>query len=124
MKNKSIKIILYLILAIFILFCVLVGFFVVRDLRQEDDLRNNIKELNEMFSKNDLDVKKINKNLKTYVTTEENLKLEKAVKKYYKDAFSLVLNINYVLTDKKITSLLNKNNILNDMSKLNNLKNI
>lgn len=58
MKNKSIKIILYLILAIFILFCVLVGFFVVRDLGQEDDLRNNIKELNEMFSKNDLDVKK------------------------------------------------------------------
>lgn len=115
MKNKSIKIILYLILAIFILFCTLVVFFVVRDLGQEDDLRNNIKELNEMFSKNDLDVNKINKNLKTYVTTEENLKLEKAVKKYYKDAFSLVLDINYVLTDKKITSLLNKNNVLNDM---------
>lgn len=114
MKNKVVKIILWITLIIFVLFCFLVGFLVVKDLKQEDNLRDNIKELNEMFSQDELDVDKINKSLKSYVTTGENLALEKAVKKYYSDAFELVLDINDVLNDKRITNLLSDENILND----------
>ena len=114
MKNKVVKIILWIVLIIFVLFCFLVGFLVVKDLKQEDNLRDNIKELNEMFSQDELDVDKINKSLKSYVTTGENLALEKAVKKYYSDAFELVLDINDVLNDKRITNLLSDENILND----------
>ena len=80
MKNKVVKVILWSVLIIFILFCVFIGFLVVKDLKQEDDLRDNIKEINDMFSQDDLDVDKINKSLKSYVTTGENLMLEKAVK--------------------------------------------
>ena len=114
MKNKVVKIILWIALIIFVLFCFLVGFLVVKDLKQEDNLRDNIKELNEMFSQDELDVDKINKSLKSYVTTGENLALEKAVKKYYSDAFELVLDVNDVLNDKRITNLLSDENILND----------
>ena len=114
MKNKVVKVILWSVLIIFILFCVFIGFLVVKDLKQEDDLRDNIKEINDMFSQDDLDVDKINKSLKSYVTTGENLMLEKAVKKYYSDAFELVLDIDGALNDKRITNLLSNENILND----------
>lgn len=114
MKNKVVKVILWSVLIIFILFCVFIGFLVVKDLKQEDDLRDNIKEINDMFSQDDLDIDKINKSLKSYVTTGENLMLEKAVKKYYSDAFELVLDIDDALNDKRITNLLSNENILND----------
>ncbi|HIU40331.1 MAG TPA: hypothetical protein IAB68_03440 [Candidatus Aphodocola excrementigallinarum] len=114
MKNKVVKVILWSVLIIFILFCVFIGSLVVKDLKQEDDLRDNIKEINDMFSQDDLDVDKINKSLKSYVTTGENLMLEKVVKKYYSDAFELVLDTNDVLRDKRITNLLSNENILND----------
>lgn len=114
MKNKVVKVILWSVLIIFILFCVFIGSLVVKDLKQEDDLRDNIKEINDMFSQDDLDVDKINKSLKSYVTTGENLMLEKAVKKYYSDAFELVLDTNDVLRDRRITNLLSEENVLND----------
>lgn len=114
MKNKVVKVILWSVLIIFILFCVFIGFLVVKDLKQEDDLRDNIKEINDMFSQDDLDIDKINKSLKSYVTTGENLMLEKAVKKYYSDAFELVLDIDDALNDKRITNLLSEENVLND----------
>ncbi len=114
MKNKVVKVILWSVLIIFILFCVFIGSLVVKDLKQEDDLRDNIKEINDMFSQDDLDVDKINKSLKSYVTTGENLMLEKVVKKYYSDAFELVLDIDDALNDKRITNLLSEENVLND----------
>ena len=114
MKNKVVKVILWSVLIIFILFCVFVGFLVGKDLKQEDDLRDNIKEINDMFSQDDLDVDKINKSLKSYVTTGENLMLEKVVKKYYSDAFELVLDTDNVLKDRRITNLLSEENVLND----------
>ncbi len=114
MKNKVVKVILWSVLIIFILFCVFIGFLVVKDLKQEDDLRDNIKEINDMFSQDDLDIDKINKSLKSYVTTGENLMLEKVVKKYYSDAFELVLDTNDVLRDRRITNLLSEENVLND----------
>lgn len=70
MKNKVVKVILWSVLIIFILFCVFIGSLVVKDLKQEDDLGDNIKEINDMFSQDDLDVDKINKSLKSYVTTD------------------------------------------------------
>ena len=39
MKNKVVKVILWSVLIIFILFCVFIGSLVVKDLKQEDDLR-------------------------------------------------------------------------------------
>ena len=114
MKNKVVKVILWSVLIIFILFCVFIGSLVVKDLKQEDDLGDNIKEINDMFSQDDLDIDKINKSLKSYVTTGENLMLEKAVKKYYSDAFELVLDIDDALNDKRITNLLSEENVLND----------
>ena len=114
MKNKVVKVILWSVLIIFILFCVFIGSLVVKDLKQEDDLRDNIKEINDMFSQDNLDVDKINKSLKSYVTTGENLMLEKVVKKYYSDAFELVLDTNDVLRDRRITNLLSEENVLND----------
>ena len=53
-------------------------------------------------------------NTKSYVTTGENLMLEKVVKKYYSDAFELVLDTNDVLRDRRITNLLSEENVLND----------
>ena len=80
---KKGKKIFLIILAIIFIIMFLIGVMVVKDLKEEDKLRDDISSINELINSDNLDDKLINKKLKTYVTTGDNLSLEKAVKRYY-----------------------------------------
>ena len=113
-KGKKKKIVIFSILGIIICFCAIVGYYVVKDLREESKLRENINEINTLISADDMDVNKINNKLKTYVTSGENLSLETAVKAYYMDAFNLVLDLKDIVNDERITNILSTENLKND----------
>jgi len=87
--KKGKKIFLIILMIIFIIMF-LIGVMVVKDLKEEDKLRDDISNINELINSDNPDDKLINKKLKTYVTTGENLSLEKAVKRYYLDSYDLV----------------------------------
>ena len=74
------KKILTVILIIFILFCFLVGYLVVKDLKGEERLKENIVAVNNMINEDKLEEKQIRKMLKTYVTTEDNAIVERTSK--------------------------------------------
>lgn len=111
--KKSKKIFL-IILALIVIITILIGIMVVKDLKEEDKLRSEIANIDELINSDDLDDKLINKKLKTYVTTGENLTLEKAVKRYYLDYYNLVKKYNNIVNEKKISNLISINNFIAD----------
>lgn len=110
MKKK----ILLTILVVAILFIVLIGFMVAKDLKEENKLRDEMASIDELINNYNSNDKLINKKLKTYITTGENLTLEKAVKKYYIDSYSLIKRYDKIINVEKISSLISINNFITD----------
>lgn len=111
-KNKKIIfIIIGILLAIFI---ALVAYFVIRDFKEEKKLRNDIIEINDMINSEKKDFKVIKKRLKTYITTGDNLKLEKAVKEYYIDSVNLIEEFDKIYDEEKLSSILTISNFVMD----------
>ena len=120
--KKSKKIFL-IILTIILIIMFLIGVMVVKDLKEEDKLRDDISYINELINSNNPNDKLINKRLKTYVTTGENLTLEKAVKRYYLDLYNLVKKYNNIVNVEKISNLVSINNFIFDGKDFNISKN-
>lgn len=120
--KKSKKIFL-IILTIILIIMFLIGIMVVKDLKEEDKLRDDISNINELINSDNPDNKLINKKLKTYVTTGENLSLEKAVKRYYLDLYNLVKKYNNIVNVEKISNLVSINNFIFDGKDFNISKN-
>ena len=111
-KNKKIIfIIIGILLAIFI---ALVAYFVIRDFKEEKKLREDIIEINDMINSEKKDFKVIKKRLKTYITTGDNLKLEKAVKEYYIDSVNLIEEFDKIYDEEKLSSILTISNFVMD----------
>ena len=120
--KKGKKIFLIILTIIFIIMF-LIGVMVVKDLKEEDKLRDDISNINELINSDNPDDKLINKKLKTYVTTGENLSLEKAVKRYYLDSYDLVKKYNNIVNVEKISNLVSINNFMFDGKDFNISKN-
>ena len=120
---KKGKKIFLIILAIIFIIMFLIGVMVVKDLKEEDKLRDDISSINELINSDNPDVKLINKKLKTYVTTGDNLSLEKAVKRYYLDSYDLVKKYNNIVNVEKISNLVSINNFMFDGKDFNISKN-
>ena len=120
--KKGKKIFLIILTIIFIIMF-LIGVMVVKDLKEEDKLRDDISNINELINSDHPDDKLINKKLKTYVTTGENLSLEKAVKRYYLDSYDLVKKYNNIVNVEKISNLVSINNFMFDGKDFNISKN-
>ena len=120
---KKGKKIFLIILAIIFIIMFLIGVMVVKDLKEEDKLRDDISSINELINSDNPDDKLINKKLKTYVTTGENLSLEKAVKRYYLDSYDLVKKYNNIVNVEKISNLVSINNFMFDGKDFNISKN-
>ena len=110
-KKKIIFIIIGILLALFI---VLVTYFVIRDFKEEKKLREDIIEINDMINSEKKDFKVIKKRLKTYVTTGDNLKLEKSVKEYYIDSVNLIEEFDKIYDEEKLSSILTISNFVMD----------
>lgn len=111
-KNK--KIIYIIIGTLLSIFIALVTYFVIRDFKEEKKLRNDIIEINDMINSEKKDFKIIKKRLKTYITTGDNLKLEKAVKEYYIDSVNLIEEFDKIYDEEKLSSILTISNFVMD----------
>lgn len=108
MKKKNVII---LISTVFIII-ILIAIFVVKDLRQEKTLRDEIASIQELAGSEQMDA--VNEKLGHIVTTGDYAKVEKAVKNYMADNFNNAITIAEVLSDEVLTSALTAENYASD----------
>ena len=109
------KKIIFIVIGIIILALIgIFGYMVVQDLRQESNLVSEINETSEMFNQSMLDYDAIEQKLSTNVTTGDYLVVEKAVKEYLSDATNSMKELQTVLEDERITTLLTVQNYSED----------
>ena len=112
MKKKNVII---LISAVFIIIT-LIAIFVVKDLRQEKTLRDEIASIQELAGSEQMDMDAVYEKLGHIVTTGDYAKVEKAVKNYMADNFNNAITIAEALNDEVLTNALTAENYTSDGS--------
>ena len=110
MKKK----ILIVLLIIIVIALVGVGYFVFTDVMQEDKLKTELSELNDLVNAENIDMDAINEKLDRRITTGDYEKVEDAYKSYLRDNFDNSIQIANILNDEKITTLLTVENYESD----------
>lgn len=110
MKKK----ILIVLLIIIVIALVGVGYFVFTDMMQEDKLKTELSELNDLVNAENINMDAVNEKLNRRITTGDYEKVEDAYKSYLRDNFDNSIQIAYILNDEKITTLLTVENYESD----------
>ena len=110
MKKK----VLIAILIIIVIAIVVVGYFVFSDMMQEDKLKTELSELQQLVNTENIDMDAINSRLDRTVTTGDYAVVEDAFKSYLRDNFDNSIQIAEILNDEKITTLLTVENYESD----------
>lgn len=110
MKKKFLIAILVIIVIAFLV----VGYFVISDMMQEDKLKTELAEINELSNAETIDMDAINERLNRIVTTGDYAIVEDAFKTYLRENFDNSLQIAEILNDEKITTLLTAENYKED----------
>ena len=110
MKKK----ILIVLLIIIVIALVGVGYFVFTDMQQEEKLKTELSELNDLVNAENIDMDAINDRLDRRITTGDYEKVEDAYKSYIRDNFDNSIQIANILNDEKITTLLTVENYESD----------
>ena len=118
MKKK----ILIVFLIIIVIALVGVGYFVFTDMMQEDKLKTELSELNDLVNAENIDMDVINERLDRRITTGDYEKVEDAYKSYLRDNFDNSIQIANILNDEKITTLLTVENYQQDGKDFTNSK--
>lgn len=110
--RKKIVIISFIIILSILTF----SFKLFNDLKIESNLQNELNELTTLINNKNLqNQEKIQEKLTTYISKNDYLIVEKAYKSYLLDIFQESLIIKDLLNDKRITTILTPENILNDI---------
>ena len=110
MKKK----VLIAILIIIVIAIAVVGYFVFSDMMQEDKLKTELSELQQLVNTENIDMDAINSRLDRTVTTGDYAVVENAFKSYLRDNFDNSIQIAEILNDEKITTLLTVENYESD----------
>lgn len=110
MKKK----ILIVLLIIIVIALIGVGYFVFTDMQQEERLKTELTELNDLVNAENIDMDAINEKLDRRITTGDYEKVEDAYKSYLRDNFDNSIQIANILNDEKITTLLTVENYESD----------
>ena len=110
MKKK----VLIVLLIIIVIALVGVGYFVFTDMEQEEKLKTELSELNDLVNAENIDMDAINEKLERRITTGDYEKVEDAYKSYLRDNFDNSIQIANILNDEKITTLLTVENYESD----------
>ena len=102
MKKK----ILIVLIIIIVIALVGVGYFVFTDMQQEEKLKTELTELNDLVNAENIDMDAVNEKLDRRITTGDYEKVEDAYKSYIRDNFDNSIQIANILNDEKITTLL------------------
>jgi len=108
MKNKKIiKIVIITTVSIILLFSALIAYLVVKDLKQEEILKQEIINYSNMdLYKDDFQI--------TVKTSGDYAYVEEAIKKYYKKLSDNVKKLENYLNDKKLGNILSTSNLALD----------
>ncbi len=110
MKKK----VLIAILIIIVIAIAVVGYFVFSDMMQEDKLKTELSELQQLVNTENIDMEAVNERLDRTVTTGDYAVVEKAFKSYLRDNFDNSIEIANILNDEKLTTLLTVENYEED----------
>ncbi len=109
--KKKIIIVLGVIIGIFL---VLVAYFFFFDMNQENQLKAEITELEELVNAKNIDIEAVNQKLNETVAKDDYAKVEKAFKAYLKDSFDNSIAITEILNDARLTNILTVENYQKD----------
>lgn len=113
MKKKWI--ILITILVIFVVALIGVfAYFLISDLKQEENLKAEMNEINNILNSSDFNIDKLNEKIENRVTTGDYLKVENAAKNYLSDVLETNKELYVILNDETMTNLLTADNYKND----------
>ena len=116
-----------IIIAVVVIVALIVGvlgYMVISDMGQEDKLKTELSEINDLANAETIDMDEINKRLDRTVTTGDYAKVEDAFKSYLKDSFDNSIEIANLINDEKITTLLTADNYNTDGKEFIESKNI
>lgn len=109
------KKIIFIVIGIIVLVLIgIFGYMIVQDLKQEEKLVTEINEISQMFNQTSLDYDAIEQRLATNVSTGDYLVVEKAVKEYLSDATATMKELQNIIDNEKITTLLTVQNYSDD----------
>ena len=109
--KKKILIIVFIIIVIAL---AVIGYLVYNDMMQEDKLKKELLEINELSNAETIDMDTINDRLDRIVTTGDYAIVEEAFKSYLRDNFDSIMKIAEILNDEKLSSLLTVQNYKED----------
>ena len=107
------KIIIAVVVIVALIIGVL-GYMVISDMGQEDKLKTELSEINDLANAETIDMDEINKRLDRTVTTGDYAKVEEAFKSYLRDSFNNSIEIANLINDERITTLLTAENYKTD----------
>ena len=110
MKKKIIIAIVVIVVAII----GVLGYMVISDMGQEDKLKTELSEINDLANAETIDMDEINKRLDRTVTKGDYAKVEDAFKSYLRDNFDNSIEIADLINDERITTLLTADNYKTD----------
>lgn len=110
MKKK----ILIILLIVIVIAVIGVGYFVFTDMGQEEKLKTELSELDQLVNAENINMDEVNNRLNRIVTTGDYAVVEEAFKSYLKENFDNSIEIANILNDEKMTTLLTVENYQND----------
>ncbi len=108
------KAIIGVIIAIVLVAVVGIGILVVKDLKQEDTLRQEMLEFENLTRAENIDFDKIDQKIREIKTTGDYGVLEKAMKDYLADVVNATVSIADILNDERIVNALTPENYVED----------
>ena len=108
------KAIIGVIIAIVLVAIVGIGILVVNDFKQEDILRQEMLEFENLTRAENIDFDKIDQKIREIKTTGDYGVLEKAMKDYLADVVNVTVSIADILNDERIINALTPENYVED----------
>ena len=110
MKKK----VLITVLIIIVILLGVVGYFVISDMIQEDKLKTELQEINDLSNAETIDIDAIDERLDRIVTTGDYAVVEDACKTYLRECVDNILQITDTLNDEQLVNLLTVENYIKD----------
>ena len=108
------KIVKWIIFMFIVLIVIGIGILLVKDLKQEDTLREEILAFDNLTREENIDLEKIDEKIRKIKTTGDYGVVEKAVKEYWSDIINTSIDLTNILNDEKIEKVLTAENYKED----------
>ncbi|MBQ8891775.1 MAG: DUF3053 family protein [Bacilli bacterium] len=112
--KKGIKITLIIVGVLVLLFCILIGIFVAKDLKMEDKLNIEVEEITNIMEATDFDEELFKKKLNNTVTNGDYFKVERAYKNYLRDYLKSLNDIIAFYDNEEFDNILTNENLKKD----------